>query len=385
MTAEAHKFNESIVLAAKAMFWLMVVAFIIFYGTFITNQLQGFFSHNSDLQKAIPIILNAVFLVGGTEVFLLITRFIIGNYLVSMGKTKETSVLLSLYTYVVWAITAIILASSFFKDFGALITSLGLIGFGVTFALQKPILNFVGWLNIIFTNPFGIGDRVEVSGIRGDVLSIHTMYTRIQGTLVDSHTKSEKIITIPNEIILTSPTINYSRLEDIASDSITVSITCESNWRKAIHVLEKAAEEGSAKFIKNGSSITKSEKKGWKEAIDLLQEASTKLRKSFLKQSLKEQMSQFGDGAGSIYGTGQQKPMVTMSLGASSIDLEAVYQTDVRSQRATRHEITRLFMEEVERSDGIELAYPHMQIVYEDKPKRAKGGRTIRHWLGEGK
>ncbi len=382
MAVEAKKLRETLVLAAKAVFWLAVVGFLIFYGTFLRDQLLAFFSQSAQLQKAIPVILNGVFLIGGTEVFLLITRFIIGNYLVSRGREKETGVLLALYTYVVWAITAIILASTFFKDFGALITSLGLIGFGITFALQKPILNFVGWLNIIFTSPFGIGDRVEIAGIRGDVLSIHTMYTRVQGTLVDSHTKAEKIITIPNEIILTSPTINYSRLGDIASDSITVSITYESNWRKAIHALEKAAEEGSAKFIKNSGSATKNEKKGWKDAIDLLQEASTKLRKGFLKQSLREQISQFGGGTESIYGTGQQKPKITMSLGASSIDLEAIYQTDIRSQRATRHEIARLFMEEAERSDDIELAYPHMQIVYDDKP-RPRGNRKIGQWTGK--
>ncbi len=384
MAVEGEKARASIVLAAKAVFWLVVVAFLIFYSTLISDLLQGIFTHNSDIQNAIPGMLDAAFLIGSTQVFLLITRFVISNYLYSSEKEKEIGILLTLYTYVVWAITAIILASTFFKDVGALLTSLGLIGFGITFALQKPILNFVGWLNIVFTNPFSVGDRIEVVGIRGDVISIHSMYTKVQGTLVDSHTKSEKVITIPNELILTNPNINYTRNGDVYTDSFMASITYESNWRKAIQILERVAEASSMKFLKTRQAAARNDRKTWREAVDLLQEASKKLKKGFLRSSLKSHAETAGTDE-RIYQQEAQKPRVQLKFGNSSIDLEVIYQTDVRSQRPTKDDIARAFMEEVERQDDIEFAYPHMQIVYGERPKVVRGDRTIRQWLGEGK
>ncbi|VVC00331.1 Mechanosensitive ion channel [uncultured archaeon] len=378
MAEHNHKLRETAIIAAKAMLWIAMIAFLIAYGTFIKNQLQDFFGQSTELQKVIPAILNVAFLAVGTKVFLIVSRLILSRYFESRGKASEAKVLLALYSYAVWAIATVIFLSMFFKDLGALLTSLGLIGFGITLALQKPILNFVGWLNIILTNPFSVGDRIEVNGIRGDVVSIHVMYTRVQGTMVDSHTKIEKIITIPNEIILTSPSANYSKIGNIFTDSVVVQITYESNWRKAIQFLEKAAEEGSKKFLPKDATMAKTGRRTWQEAIALLQEASTKLRKGFLKEGMKEKIESMKESE--IQPAEIQKPKATMALGASSIDLEVVYQTDLRSQRATENEIIRAFLEEVEKHGDIELAYPHMQIVYDDRPKAGKNSRLAK-WI----
>ena len=194
----------------------------------------------------------------------------------------------------------------------------------------------------------------------------------------NKHTKGEQVITVPNEMILTNATMNYSRLGNIYSDSIVMSISYESNWRKAIQILEKVAEEGSKKFIVNEAAIAKAEKKSWKEAIALLQEASTKLRKGFLKKKTKEDI--YGIAPAATVTENACRPNVSMSLGASSIDLEVIYQANLRSLRATKNEITRRFAEEVEKQNDIEFAYPHMQLVYDEKPK-ARNNSRLNKWI----
>jgi small-conductance mechanosensitive channel len=50
-----------------------------------------------------------------------------------------------------------------------LLFSLGIVGFAVTFALQQPLLSFVGWFYVMLKRPFSVGDRVEIDETRGDL------------------------------------------------------------------------------------------------------------------------------------------------------------------------------------------------------------------------
>ena len=267
--------------------FIVIAVFLYLYGSLVLKLVVDGLGEGGSLQSLLPLIVTTAFILVDTQIFLMISRFGITKYLEFRGKKRQAKAILMLYTYVVWAFMIVVLVTGIFKDVGAILTSLGLIGFGVTFALQKPILNFVGWLTIVITNPFTIGDRIEVSSVgstvRGDVISIHTMYTRVQATRPNTLERSEKIVTIPNELILTNSVTNYSRRGDIFWDDIIVSITYESNWRKAIAILEKAAESVSMKYLKNGMPTTDEERRSWHEAAMLLKDASKKLKKGFLR------------------------------------------------------------------------------------------------------
>ena len=365
----AQKIRETLPLMGKMLAVGGVLAFLYFYGSLIMDTLPASIMSSESLRTILPGFLNIAALIVATEVFLLITRFALSRYLENRGKKKEIKVILTLYTYLVWAFMGVLLLTTVFKDIGALLTSIGLIGFGITFALQKPIMNFVGWLTIVLTKPFNIGDRIEVNGIKGEVLSIQTMYTRVQGIRVGAQTKSDQIISVPNEFILTNPVTNFSRLGGLYTDDITVSVTYESNWRKASELLENVTEGAVRKFVKNNIPVTFAERRSWQEAVNLLQEASKRLRRGFVKQSVQEKIELLKT-AESASEVEIQKPKIQMSLGESSIDLNVLFKTDITAVRDTKHEIAKNFMEAIERRDDIELAYPHMQIVYDEKPRR---------------
>ncbi len=353
-----------------------IAIFLYLYGSLLGEIItESFFNQEGSLQAFTPILINVAGLIVGTEIFLIITKFIISKYLENKGKKKEIKVILTLYTYLVWTLMGIFLASTIFKDIGALLTSVGLIGFGITFALQKPILNFVGWLVIVVTKPFNIGDRIEVLNVRGDVLAIHTMYTSVQGTRIDRQEKSEKIVTIPNELLFTNPVSNYSRRNDLFEDEATFSITMESNWRKAIEIAENVTMATISKYLKPNPPATIQEKKAWQEALKLLTEASRKMRRGTLKESVKENIGIMKTAETTM--TEIPKPNIQINLAASSYDINVLYRTDLRAVRTTKHEIVRGFLEAIEKRGDIELAYPHVQFVEPSKheaytPKQKK-------------
>lgn len=352
-----------------------VAVFLYYYGKLLLTLTYEQFLNEQAVVAFMPEILNFAALVIGTQIFLIISRFALARYLGAHYGKKELKVLLGIYTYVAWGFVAIIVIAGFFKDVGALLTSLGLIGFGLTLALQKPILNLVGWLTIFLTDPFTVGERIEVSSVRGDVLAVKTMYTRIQGTRTNSQQKNETIITIPNEFILTNAVINYSRMNDQYTDDINFSVTYESNWKKASEIIERIALEVTLKYIQDAPK-TRAEKLAWQQALRLLREAPKKIRKGLIRET-DERMETAKAADGSALPE-IPKPNVLVTLGASSIDLNVTYKTYLRAIRATKNEITRKVMDEFDKAKDIEFAYPHMQLVADGKTKAGKSsGKSI--------
>jgi small-conductance mechanosensitive channel len=145
--------------------------------------------------------------------------------------------------FIWWVAYTILAFGLFFRNVGALLTSLGLIGFGITFALQKPILNFVGWMTIVTTRPYGMGDRIKVGNINGDVIDIHVMNTVLISILENSDVRSDKVVTVPNELVLTTAVENYTKSSNFIVSELTINIKQNSNYRAAMELLQRIVEE----------------------------------------------------------------------------------------------------------------------------------------------
>jgi len=100
-----------------------------------------------------------------TYLFITSTKKLIKSHLERIGRSKRNvKLFLTVYDYLIWILAIFITFSLIFKQIGSLVTSIGLIGFGLTLALQKPILNFVGWTIIIFGKMHQIGDVISIKG-----------------------------------------------------------------------------------------------------------------------------------------------------------------------------------------------------------------------------
>lgn len=111
-------------------------------------------------------------------------------------------------------VSSIIVAASFlFQNLYAAAVSFGLISLIIGFALQAPIASFIAWIYVIFRRSYLVGDRIQIKGFRGDVVSISYLDTTIlecSGDYLVNDRKSGRIIRFPNSLILKEEIINYS-------------------------------------------------------------------------------------------------------------------------------------------------------------------------------
>ena len=65
----------------------------------------------------------------------------------------------------------------------ALVTSVGLIGFAVSFSLKDTLSNLMAGFVILFYQPFKAGDYIEVDKVEGQAINVTLRYTIIKSIL----------------------------------------------------------------------------------------------------------------------------------------------------------------------------------------------------------
>lgn len=119
--------------------------------------------------------------------FYLIINRIIKNInrhkLIKKGdKRKQTLLLLinNIIKYVLMIICVLTILNIYGVDTTALITSLGLIGLGVSLALQDTLKDLLAGFFIIFENQYDIGDTITINNFKGEVISLGLKTTKIK-------------------------------------------------------------------------------------------------------------------------------------------------------------------------------------------------------------
>lgn len=84
----------------------------------------------------------------------------------------------------------------------AFLTSLGIIGFTIGFAIQDVSKNFVAGILLLIQEPFQIGDAITVAGYTGTVQTVDLRSTRLR-------TVEGTDVIIPNGDVYTSAIVNF--------------------------------------------------------------------------------------------------------------------------------------------------------------------------------
>ena len=86
-------------------------------------------------------------------------------------------------------------------DVTALVAGLGLVGFGLAFALRDSISNLLAGVIVLMYRPFRVGDHVATAGFEGKVMAIDLRYTTIDAGdnrhLIPNSTLLSKPVTVP--------------------------------------------------------------------------------------------------------------------------------------------------------------------------------------------
>jgi small-conductance mechanosensitive channel len=235
-----------------------------------------------------------------------------------------------LTTYSITILTIFLLVGIWIQRLGDLSVALGILAAGLAFALQEVIGSIAGWITIISGKPFTIGDRVETGGIRGDVVDIGMLRTTLMeiGNWLNGDHNTGRIVTVSNAFLFKEPLYNYSVHLRFVWDEITVPITYESNWKRAIEIMANAVL-----------------------ASPVYQELLPKAEKQ--RREVRRKLA---------VGTTPLEPRTYVKLTDNWIELGLVYPVDTDVRRSFRSEVSQQIMTEF-KAEHIVIASQTVAIV----------------------
>lgn len=229
------------------------------------------------------------------------------------------------YLLVVFALTII-----FSDKLGGLTVALGVAGAGIAFALQEVIASFAGWFAISFAKFYKTGDRVQLGGIKGDVIDVGILRTTLMelGQWVNGDLYNGRVVRIANSFVFKEPVFNYSGDFPFLWDEITIPIKYGSDHKFARELLLKISNDLLSDYASKA-------KDAWKELVEkfLIEDASV-------------------------------EPMITMIANDNWIEFTIRYVVDYKARRTTKDKLFNSILNEIElHKDKVSLASATFHLV----------------------
>ncbi len=121
----------------------------------------------------------------------------------------------------------------------SLMTLISFVSAAITIALREIIFNFFAGIYINAKKIFEIEDRIEVKGIKGDVITMHAlgfeMLEIADGSEYEQSTG--KIVHIPNSYVFSEPTKNFTKAFKYIWDEIKINVELDSDIEDTKNVL----------------------------------------------------------------------------------------------------------------------------------------------------
>ncbi len=233
-------------------------------------------------------------------------------------------------TYVLYTTAIFLIGGIWVEAFRSVATFFGLLSAGVAIALRDQIANLAAWLFIAWERPFQVGDRVQIGSLAGDVIDQRAFqFTLLEiGNWVDADQTTGRVVHVPNGKIFTEPLVNYNQGLEYIWNEVSVTVTFESNWRKAKSILEEIAE-------RHGRALSEEEERQVLSAV----------RRFMIHFST-------------------LKPIVYTSLKEHGVRLTLRYICDPRRRRGSAEKIYEEILSEFARHGDIAYAYPTHRIVH---------------------
>jgi small-conductance mechanosensitive channel len=150
--------------------------------------------------------------------------------------------------------------SIWFDDPTRLTTAMGLVTAGIAFALQRVITAMAGYVVILRGKTFNVGDRIVMGGVRGDVIALSFMQTKIMemgepppvesaepAVWVHSRQFTGRIVTVTNDKIFDEPIYNYTYHFPYVWEEMRLPISYRDDRHAAERILIEAAQRHAVK------------------------------------------------------------------------------------------------------------------------------------------
>lgn len=232
--------------------------------------------------------------------------------------------------YVATAIFIITAAFIWVDAFSNLPTYLGLLSAGIAIALADVLKNMVGWVYILSRKPFQVGDRIEVEGIKGDVVDIRLFRFSLMEVdgWVDAEQSTGRLVHVPNGVVFNKQVANYTEGFGFIWHEVPVLITFESDWKLAERLMLEVLEN---------------------DAPDVEGSAGATIRATARRYSIR---------------VGTLTPTVYLSVRDSGVLLTARYLVEARTRRGREDRVWRSILEAFAEHPNVELAYPTVRTYF---------------------
>lgn len=232
---------------------------------------------------------------------------------------------------VVGYLLIVLLTISYFtgslKDFGL---AVGLLTAGITITLQELILSIAGSFYIYFVRVYKPGDRIEINGIKGDVIDIDSMYTTMMeiGQWVSSDNYSGRIVKLSNAFVFKGPVYNYSSDFPFVWDEFDLPIRYGSDLELAKKIVIDVAQQTLSEYVEK--SIAQ-----WKDVVN----------KYYIEDA-------------------EVHPTLAISMTDNWVQFNLRYIVDYKKRRVTKHLLNEKIGQKIQETNGkVILASATFEIV----------------------
>lgn len=284
---------------------------------------------NTDLQTVSKIVYTLA-----TIVVIFIARALILRFIEANADDHE-----SLYrahkivNYAASTILIVTIAFIWVEAFQNLPTYLGLVSAGIAIALADVLKNMAGWVYILSRRPFQVGDRIEFTELKGDVVDIRLFRFSLMevGGWIEAEQSSGRLVHVPNGLVFNEPVANYTEGFAYVWEEIPILVTFESDWKLAEELIRQALED---------------------QTPDVERTAGPRIRETARRYSIR---------------IGALTPTVYVSVRDSGVLLTARFLVETRTRRGRQDRVWRAVLEAFAEHPTVDLAYPTVRTFLPDR------------------
>jgi small-conductance mechanosensitive channel len=147
--------------------------------------------------------------------------------------------------------------------------SLVAIAVALVLATKELILCLSGTVLRAGSNAYTLGDRIEISGARGNVIDQNLLATTVL-EIGPGHSSSQytgRAVVFPNSLLLSHPLINETYMKEYVVQVLTIPLAMEDDWQAAEKLLLEIAMSECVPFMEEARIHMKQlEGKAWLDA-----------------------------------------------------------------------------------------------------------------------
>jgi small-conductance mechanosensitive channel len=152
---------------------------------------------------------------------------------------------------VLWSLIAIIVATAFASELGAITTFAGLMTAGIAVALQNVILSIAGYFFLIGKYGVRVGDRVNINGVTGDVVDIGLVRLQLmEMTDGPAPLPTGRVVAFSNAVVFQAGSGMFKQIPgtNFLWHEITLTLDPKTNYRQVEQRMMEAVNKVFAEY-----------------------------------------------------------------------------------------------------------------------------------------